>query len=283
VRSPGFWTGPAKVINIKEGKFELDAQRGKWMKSDHVRLTSGQECVQYDCPGLSPNQFPKWVNWRARYVDNLNSRFNADDTFIKHNDAAWVGVESHMVLDIDQRAGRGPETVTFQNVPPGTYQLVVDRYTQTEGSLADADPKVNIMLGGGSDGSEVGFICELPRSCTNKNTRFWVVAEIKIEKGMDDETYRVRMVDEKSSMTALKAVSLPTTSKKETAQPFVAWTSQNEPPFEYKQGTGKVREPYFDINMYKSSDPPLACYGRCQPAPSAPDWASKCCPGCKKR
>eukprot|EP00913_Durusdinium_trenchii_P027475 g25767.t1 len=93
-----------------------------------------------------------------------------------------------MVLDVDEQNGRGPETISFKNVPPGLYQVVVNQWTTTGRSVylngrrvkvedvSWGNPRVNLYIGGNS----IRFECEISDACRMKS-RVWNVLNIKVE------------------------------------------------------------------------------------------------------
>jgi hypothetical protein len=154
------------------------------------------------------NQFAKWVTWVSRHAKKMNR-------LTPGASSTWTD-DNHILLDVDQRSGYGPETVTFINVPPGTYQIVVDKYTSGAPSLKDGQPTVQLYLG--SNG--VSFECKIDPACPHSNG-VWQVAQIYIrDAGLwpgetKNRKYIIRIFDHISEgMHPVRRVELPTTESK---------------------------------------------------------------------
>ena len=89
---------------------------------------------------------------------------------------------SRIDLAVDHMSGFGPETITFQNPPPGIYNVAVHAFSYEDGGyLRDSNPTVKFWIG------DAALIhCKLDiSSCPDPNyadIRWWNVASIKIEQ-----------------------------------------------------------------------------------------------------
>jgi len=152
-------------------------------------------CEEYeeDCSKIWKNPLPQWVNWQTRKVDKLN----------RHLD------ESYLYLDVDEKEGYGPETVTFMNIPHGAYQVVVDTWNSWSGiDVRDASPMVTLYIGKTS----IPFKCTPDPSCASAS-KLWNVVNIIIEELQGNATsrkYRIRLKDSRSNMEPLHVLDLPT-------------------------------------------------------------------------
>jgi len=203
--------------------------------------TTGQAATVFSsggtpqCSSNYVNDFPKWVFWKARMMDRMdlrigNFRLHVDRPFweggdiktsgsvVRSGDAGdWRYRTSHwIVLDVDQTRGKGPETVTFHNVPPGTYQIAVDQFPDRTGnSIKEANPEVKIYLGSNA----VTFLCSIPPECRSAE-KIWSVVDIvikadgQIEKeGVMQNKYSVRLLDDASRMAPLERDTAPTSDR----------------------------------------------------------------------
>mmetsp|Transcript_31798 Transcript_31798/g.83653 ORF Transcript_31798/g.83653 Transcript_31798/m.83653 type:complete len:876 (-) Transcript_31798:119-2746(-) len=216
------------------------------------------------------NQWSKWLDEEsgAYYVDDLQYRWNGSDRVVLPGAEAWMG-DSYMKLDAHTEGGFGPETVTFRNPPPGTYQLVVNRMdpnseaSQTsQRTITDESPLVTVYLG-----NSAVFDCEIDPDCAIRS-RLWNVANIRIEEDGDEfdalgrrtgrKRYRASLVDTKQPMKKLHSLDLPTTE--ELAAKTVRWAPG---PFGVPN---LVYEHYFK-SRYKDNDEYVqkVCYGSCRP------------------
>jgi len=257
-------------------------------------------CKEYDCSlpngrwgPTYGNQFAKWVFCITRQITKLSARFDLAGNL--HREPAWAGVDNYMVLDVDQRQGKGPETVTFQNPPPGTYQIVVDEFGQRGGTfnIVDANPKVSIWIGG----NEIAFTCEMPRSCKS-GQRFWVAAEVKIERMMTSEgtpvmdgsfeQYSIRIEDRKHMMAPLRAVNLPTDPAhgrvcrwKKVWVPrwrgLFAWGEPDYYDMVWEACNGGPEHYFYNDNYnYNDDDFKDVCFGSCRVAEGVPEGYDSC-------
>jgi len=215
-----------------------------------------------DCRYPAHNQFPKWVFWAVRKASFLNKRWIrkpvTNDYMTRMSwrtltEKEW-NEDHYMVLDIDQRNGFGPETVTFRNVPPGTYQVVVNQYSGSGKKLDDikeGNPRVSLYVGSNS----IPFECMIPPECLKKN-RVWNVANIQVQdlgllegSTTGEHKFSIRIADEAQDMIPLKWVDLP--------------TGGNEGSDEYGM---KYYYPHKVTGVeYNDEQLSTVCYGECEP------------------
>jgi hypothetical protein len=242
------------------------------------------------CEKSFPNQFPKWVNWASRYCENLHKintgrlgdsssgtysqSYSGTKTGTESSD--WDNAESYLLLDVDQREGYGPETITMHNPPPGDYQIVVDQFTKSVPShmannIMAAVPRVELTLGGGVGADQVMFRCKITETCardyTKKDAHLWQAVTIKIVKSgqvHDEETnqlldkYNIRLLRD-NRQQPLTSVALPTTNKQES---IIRWVS-NRVGILYP-----TWEAYFEfkVDQYSGGELTEICYGECEGA-----------------
>ncbi|CAJ1385639.1 unnamed protein product [Effrenium voratum] len=198
---------------------------------EHRTEFSRRRVVRPECPYVATNQYPKWVHWATRYAAELSKRWRREKMIeedyvpsyrwkkkVWAKDAYEWTAEHHMVLDVDKRTGFGPETITFQSVPVGTYQVVVNQFSSTGAQVEDisaANPRVNIYIGGNS----VRFECMISETCRRK-ARIWNVVNIEVEDAGEvpgstkgERKYRISIKDSQSDMIPLRWVDLPTSDK----------------------------------------------------------------------
>lgn len=117
---------------------------------------------------------------------------------------------SFVVLDVDAMQGFGPETMSFNNVPPGRFQIVVNQWSVAGGALfiQDAVPRVTIQMG------NVQFECRIQEACAAViSARLWYVADLFIgeQQGPDNGKYihKIKILDQRRSMERLTRQTLP--------------------------------------------------------------------------
>eukprot|EP00435_Cladocopium_sp_Y103_P040479 s54_g11.t1 len=224
------------------------------------------------------NQYDKWVFWDVRYASDLQKRCyrsGIGDSYPKINCNGWArhakdwNEEHHMVLDVDEQSGHGPETISFKNVPPGTYQVVVNQWTTTSRKIRDrfgnkvtvediayANPRVNLYIGGNS----IRFECLIPDSCLSQ-VRIWNVVNVEVkdigpyENGKNGERkYQIRLIDSKDEIQPLRWVEMPTRRDERKRE----WTQKDTQNQQYWQ-MGTATE-------YPDGYVKQACVGQCEPA-----------------
>ena len=90
--------------------------------------------------------------------------------------------QSRVELDVDARSGYGPETLTMANVPPGDYEIVVNRWDSSRGGgtamldVKTGNPRVNIYLG--ADGRRITCV---PNPACRVVSNLWKVATIRVQ------------------------------------------------------------------------------------------------------
>jgi len=215
---PGFLfravlTWDAKPKDLDIWARSLDCARDIWQRygcnpdamdcqklfRDETKLARHEHCVVRRSSSVKKvaNQLPQWAHWFSRKVDHLNldrSRPWSEKNYIK--------------LDVDERNGYGPETVTFANVPPGTYQIVVDTYGGMDKDIRLGNPVVTLYFGK----SSVPFICKIDSSCT-RSSMMWNVVNIVVEevkRNATSETYRIRLKDRLQSMEDIHLMDMTT-------------------------------------------------------------------------
>jgi len=245
--------------------------------------TSGQESTVFyngvpQCYNNYPNDFPKWIFWKARMMDKMDLRIEdfslpynriwpipdvaTSGTLYRNGDAGdWKYRTAHwIVLDVDQRSGKGPETVTFHNVPPGTYQIAVDQFTDAP-NIKDANPEVRIYLGGNA----ISFRCTIPVNCQAAE-RVWSVVDIQIQHmphryidpqdGSESNKYSVRLVDDYARMAGMSQDTAPSSSKG-------VGVYRSGPPCLYGMCTPRWEDYYQPMTSYLDEDYKAQCHGRC--------------------
>lgn len=270
----------------QQTKFYDPTRTNRWgtmhecSKKDLEKLNN--KC-QPKCLNSYSNQFQKWVFWNARYVGKLHKEILRQGGTAQYRPemGPWKKVENdnYLVLDVDQRNGRGPETVTFHNIPPGRYQVAVDKYSNdVSWNIKDANPIVQIYLGGGSRGAVV-FDCKISDSCRTQ-AMLWNVVEIEVKKAgiaPDGDKYEIRLVDQKEKMTQLWAVNGPSMSSAKTVLRPAPKQSCNWFGSNCKWIIGDVRENYFRlVHDWKDFDYQDTCYGTCEKSSGTGDEYEGC-------
>jgi len=132
-------------------------------------------------------------------------------------ESQWTS-DNHIALNVDERSGHGPETITFKNVPPCTYQIAANIWEPPKKDFPDiskGNPRVRIIIGSGKN---VEFTCVIDRAC-NRISRVWSVANIRIvdagEEHKDNKKtgkrkYFIRVLDSEETMAKLSEFSLHT-------------------------------------------------------------------------
>jgi len=283
------WTFTDKDLAAHEAKscglYVVETQSFYHHEKKHhkVRATTatdqdGRVVWKSDSP--IPNQFAKWVFWDARYMKDLTTRIkgkceveheqmrsktNSKTHFKMKQPPPLVELlpefmdwpsDHHISLDVDQTYGYGPETATFVNVPPGTYQIVVNRFGPPKGPpINDANPRVTIRIG-----TNGVFECRIPDTCKNRQN-IWNVANILVEEDTSrpgKPRYRFRILDTAEEMIPLNRVSLPTVRKH-----FPGGCLAFAPFFAYRT--------YFESAQFAMGADPsdavlqASCHGQCEP------------------
>lgn len=118
------------------------------------------------------NQLAKWTYWN-------NQQVTAIETAPSNLQYAWK-VPSEMKLDCDKRDGEGPETVTFQSVPAGAYQVLVHKHKMDKPiKLRDANASVRFVLPGTE--KDIQVTCIMKPGCKASSKRFWRAAIIEVK------------------------------------------------------------------------------------------------------
>lgn len=206
----GVRTAESRACNVKNVALE---QAGRRYSSKTKKDASGKVVLKGD----NPNQFAKWVFWNARYMTKLNQRVTTKITDARSFIGSKVSTvhadwpDHHIALDVDQKYGKGPETVTFENVPPGTYQIVVNMFKATaavkEKGIEEANPRVRITIG-----HNAVFNCRIPESCLKGKRRLWQVADIVIQEPVkgEDGKYYTKFKLLREDLAVLNRASQPT-------------------------------------------------------------------------
>lgn len=226
VESGLFGIGRYRVPTCKRGEMtdgatrDFESQACVSMKCKET--ASYQTAVDFNgrpvCPSSYANQFPKWVSWESRSLQKLQYRLGGDYSHrsgpVPAKDSQGWNHDNYIVLDIDKRTGFGPETVTFRNVPPGLYQIAVNKFSD-DGSqnIAAGNPRVNIYMGGNS----IAIECSIDKSC-KMSSRVWNVVNIEVAywkdvPGSDEKMYTIRIIDDQELLKKLAWVQLPTSQE----------------------------------------------------------------------
>jgi len=212
------------------------------------------------CPVPFENQFSKWVSWSARQSRHLHRRAVGLE--------GWNG-DNHITVDRDTRAGHGPETVTFTNVPPGEYQIAADQYSDEHPrDIKQGRPQVDIYLG-----NNVKFTCRIAPRCRARK-RVWNVATIKVtyagEGAGGKRRYRIEIRDTAAASARIRRIGLATSETR--------WNVSRR--VQRRQGSSRLsKEPYFQsIGPHYYSDEYLrkVCHGRCRRADSTDPVFDSC-------
>eukprot|EP00397_Hematodinium_sp_SG-2012_P000005 GEMP01000005.1.p1 GENE.GEMP01000005.1~~GEMP01000005.1.p1 ORF type:complete len:5658 (+),score=908.41 GEMP01000005.1:558-17531(+) len=104
---------------------------------------------------------------------------------------------SRLQLDTSTSTGLGPETVSFINVPPGQYNLVVfkpslndDATIEGDPSIVAANPEVRLYIG------RQQIICQMTQ-CPSSGTpaSLWYVATLRVESDAATKGYTATLTD----------------------------------------------------------------------------------------
>jgi len=237
---------------------EIEACGTRFCTQDEQRTAFSSKtgrplCLSYKQKAY--NQYDKWVFWDVRYASDLQKRCyrsGIEDSYPKINCNGWArhakdwNQEHHILLDVDEQSGHGPETISFKNVPPGTYQVVVNQWTTTSRKVRDrfgnkvtvediayANPRVNLYIGGNS----IRFECLIPDSCLSQ-VRIWNVVNVEVkdigpyENGKNGERkYQIRLIDSRDEIQPLRWVEMPTRRDERKRE----WTQKDTQNQEYWQ------------------------------------------------
>jgi hypothetical protein len=276
---------------------------------------SNADCEPKWSNTYSSNQFAKWTYWSSRGIDKPNGQLGywpaswldsgesgQTNQRVKLNwGADWASVtKSWIVLDVDVTSGSGPETITFRTVPVGTYQVVVDLYSKSTGSIAKPNPpggnwpdnaiqssnaRIALYLGSGSD---VSFECTIPSTCTVNPAYLWSAFDFSIQpngtygpvEGVTKNAYTVRIYDSKETIKKMAYFGMPPghSAGRVRRQQFVAGRRRDNGYY-----TSAPSEDYFPSRIGTSGSTAYsdaqasvnACYGTCEPAAHA-RGADKC-------
>merc|ERR1711933_650712 len=103
-------------------------------------------------------------------------------------------------------------TATFTNVPPGRYQIVVNKFANKGGPpINDANPRITIRIG-----AKAVFECRIPSTC-DRRQHIWNVANILIEEDgskSDMFRYRFEILDIENKMIPIDRATMPSTDQK---------------------------------------------------------------------
>jgi hypothetical protein len=227
----------AKGTKCDENSNEADCEYQKFRTDNAVRRDASDVCTvmetQRDPPGCAPkkrclttlfgedgkpevdkeepNQLTKWLYWGSRYVGDMHK------TKTSSRVENW-NPDHYMVLETDKKQGQGPETVQFNNVPPGLYQIAAVKFSADKpDSINAGNPRIRISMGG----NDIQIKCEIDPKCRYES-RVWSVANMKIDylgPGQGgNETYSIRFIDEESEMKKLRHIEMPTTDEHKCVQ-----------------------------------------------------------------
>lgn len=240
-----------KTHSVKTVEGKACAVKGCRRERNQVKFIDGKP----SCRTLWPDQFPKWVTYASRYVDSMDRRVVGHDPdrakkgqVQQLSEAANWTPDHYMVLDVDKMSGYGPETVTFKNVPPGVYQIVVNQYGGYDKStLAQGNPRVTLYIGS----NNVAFECKISPQC-KQDAFVWNVVNINVTAGDADLNgeieYSIRLIDDEPDMQILRRLDLPT----RTVPDFANW------------GWSRDDLAWLASNRFYSDDElKNVCYGKC--------------------
>jgi len=236
-----------------------------------------------DCGTSFPNQFPKWLNWASRYMEKLHkiNTGNGEGISTKTgtDSSDWDSAESYLLLDVDQREGYGPETITMHNPPPGDYQIIVHQFSETvpvhmQNNIMAGVPRVELTFGGntGDDRDQVvQFRCKITAECardiSRKDAHLWQPVTIKIIKSgqvHDEETnqlldkYNIRLLRD-NRQQFLTTIALPTTDTQLTVTRWV--------PSRFGINFPSMEDYFeFKVPQYSGGELSEICYGECEGA-----------------
>uniref|UniRef100_A0A7S2IU14 Uncharacterized protein n=1 Tax=Zooxanthella nutricula TaxID=1333877 RepID=A0A7S2IU14_9DINO len=230
--------------------------------------------------GLAQNQFPKWVNYKTRHVSKLTRRLLGKSPHRGVSQGLWDNLKNwwstaskpyedwkipevisqrrpgdndgYMILDVDAQNGLGPETVSFNKVPPGRYQIAVNSWSR-EKPIEEASPRVKINIGNGY------FVCQI-KHC-DQSQHVWNVANVVFGEGevKDGRTrHKFQIVDRPGHMIPLYQTSLSTDPDKQK------WEA-------LKRDADTYRYAYWEAHMAPPPYGPLdeeleaSCHGICEP------------------
>eukprot|EP00930_Biecheleria_cincta_P041874 TRINITY_DN2877_c0_g3_i1.p1 TRINITY_DN2877_c0_g3~~TRINITY_DN2877_c0_g3_i1.p1 ORF type:complete len:1175 (+),score=162.63 TRINITY_DN2877_c0_g3_i1:55-3579(+) len=204
---------------VKRAEFNACAMKGCRFTglSSVVAFSSETEKGSPLCHYVMTDQFPKWVHYASRYVDSMDRRIVGHDPEARLKgrvqplpEAVNWNPDHYMLLDVDKKTGYGPETVTFHNVPPGIYQVVVNQFSRGNGlRLVHGNPRVTVYIGR----NNVAFECKISPQCV-QDAFVWNVVNIEVTAGKaapDGELeYEIRLIDNEEDMKILRRIELPT-------------------------------------------------------------------------
>jgi len=208
----------------------------------------------YRCKTYYNDQFSKWVFFMSRQVKHLDKRIDRKNKKVyvpdrfKDEYGEWNHKNS-ITLNLDDVNGMGPETMTYTNIPPGTYQIAVEKYSAENETLQVANPVVNIYIGA----SGIKFECRIDPSCKYAAT-MWNVADVEVI-AVNETYYRVQIRN--SALKPLRAIDMPTNGVIKGG----GWR-------------GKYFEPYY--TLYTDEYLSKTCQGRCELTPSTPEVYKQC-------
>jgi len=188
--------------------------------------TNGHQETRFEsgrpiCPYSFDNQYTKWVYFNSRYLDKMHLHYNNESRRVENrskneNDNGWNG-DNYIVLDVDERNGNGPETVSFKNPPPGLYQIVVNQFGREaeEADITAGNPIVTIYIGS----NNIAFECRVDPAC-QRSSRVWNVVNINVTsvgpvlnaENDEEYMYQISLLDTEETMLGLRNVDLPTRS-----------------------------------------------------------------------
>lgn len=109
---------------------------------------------------------------------------------VSYRDKAPAGADAR--LDVDDKSGYGPETITVDSMHPGVYCYTVSRYSSTPKTYTGA--KVKLYL---SDGSTKEF--QVEDAGSSSDMKFWVVFKIDTTSGQTNVQTINKLVTDSST------------------------------------------------------------------------------------
>jgi len=229
---------------LREGSKYKDTVRGFEEQMCRVSNANAKADGRYANSKDWFNEFPKWVQTWNKKMDRLDVRWTERQNYqgaqyrqVPYDDYYWQGSRRRadrfrpgpktgqtlakiyeksgfIELDVDNMKGKGPETITFEDVPAGRYQIVVNVWSGKY-DIRNADPSIKIMLG------LTSFLCKMPPQCAGVGARYWHVADVLVKAPKQVEVKRadgvtvkeyinpITILDRSQQMEPLTSATLP--------------------------------------------------------------------------
>jgi hypothetical protein len=154
------------------------------------------------CTGHFASQLSKWTHWNSQLCSKLEAAPHV------HGSRPSGSIQ----LIADKRDGEGPETIIFENLPEGWYQVLVHKHRNDEPlSMRRSDASVRFVLPAME--RDVSIRCVMEPSCQS-DLRFWRAALIEVRQQTLDERIIVLHAGPKHWQTRNVTLdTLPTSSR----------------------------------------------------------------------